>query len=169
MGQGAFLVDVGHQQMTSIVLNSDGSGLLYCLCMGKYSRCMGCLLTFGTAVVGGLWIAVVCCLAFIISTRALEVFVNIREMWQEVNNFFSCQMRTESCLWGLVSDIHLKLNLPWHSWGRLGVRDCNLVRPSWAQFSLSHLLLPSSHSWDANYCPAQEVRLSLLSWLILIF
>lgn len=51
---------------------------------------MGCLLTFGTAVVRGLWIAVVCCLAFIISTMAVKVFVNIREIWQEVNrNFLS--------------------------------------------------------------------------------
>lgn len=56
--------------------------------MGKYSRCVGCLLTFGTAVVKGLWIAVVWCLAFIISTLAVKVFVNIREIWQEVNKNF---------------------------------------------------------------------------------
>lgn len=66
--------------MTSIVSNSDGSGFLYCPCMGKYSRCMRCLLIFGTAVVRGLWIPVMCCLAFIISTMAVKVFVNIREI-----------------------------------------------------------------------------------------
>lgn len=43
--QGAFLVDAGHQQLTSIVFSSDWSGFLYSLCMGKY---------FGTTVVRGL-------------------------------------------------------------------------------------------------------------------
>lgn len=77
-------------------------------------------------------------------------------------------MRTELSL-RTCSDVQLNLSLPWPSWASSGVRNCVLVRPSRARFSLSHLLLPSPRSWDANCCPAQEVRLSLLSWLILIF
>lgn len=90
----------------------------------------------------------------------MKVFVNIREIWQEVNrNFLSSDENWELSL-RTCSDVHL--SFPWCSWGSLGVRSCNLVRPSWARFRLSHLLLPSPHSWDASYCPAQEVRLSLL-------
>lgn len=76
--------------MASIVFSSDGSGFLYCLYMGKCSRCMACLLTSRTAVVRELWIAVVYCLASIISTVTVKAFVNIREIWQGVNkNFLS--------------------------------------------------------------------------------
>lgn len=154
--------------MTSIPIDSDRSGFLYCVCMGKYSRCMGCLLTFGTAVVKELWVAVVCCLAFIISTMAVKVFANIREIWQEVNKNFLPVLRWE--LRGVSEDLFRHSPQPPVALlGQLGCEELILVRPSWARFSLSRLLLPSPRSWDANCCPAQEVRLSFLSWLILIF
>lgn len=154
--------------MTSIPINW-WKWFVYCLCMGKYSRCMGCLLTFGTAVVRGLWVAVVCCLAFIISSMAVKVFVNIWEIWQEVSKNFLRVLRWE--LTAVSEELFRHLPQPQPPVALLGawVWWAVLVTPSWTRFSLSHLLLPSPRSWDANYCPAQEVRLSLLSWLILLF
>lgn len=157
--------------MTSILINW-WKWILYCVCMGKYSRCMVCLLTFDyrTAVVKELLVAGVCCLAFIVSTMAVKVFVNIREIWQEVNKNFLPVWRWE--LRGVSEDLFRhspKPQLPVVLLGQLGCEELILVRPSWARFSLSHLLLPSPRSWDASCCPAQEVWLSFLSWLILIF
>lgn len=115
----------------SSLFNSDGSGFLYCPCMGQYSRCMECLLTFGISVVRGLWIVMVYCLAFIISTMAVKVFVNIREICQEVNKNFLPSDED----W-VVSEDLLRCSpqrLLCHSWGSLSVKNCNLVRLSWAR------------------------------------
>lgn len=106
----------------------------------------------------------------------VKVFTNIREIWQKVNKNFLPSLRSEPrAVSGKlfrhsphpITGTLVQSQPPVALLGEPGCEELELVRPSWAQASLSHFPIPSPRSWDANHWPAQEVRLSLISWLTL--